>query len=49
MQIWQNLRRKPHQSLKQCNGVVCNGATAIRVEMGDWEAMAARREGVLGF
>jgi hypothetical protein len=49
VQIWQNLRRKPHQSLKWCNGAMCNGTTSMRVEMGDWEVSAARREGVLGF
>ena len=32
-----------------CYGAVCNGATTVKVEMGDWEATAAKREGVLGF
>jgi hypothetical protein len=37
------------ETVQRCYNVVCNGATTVRVEIGDWEATTARREGVLGF
>ena len=37
------------ETVQWCYSVVCNGAITVKVEMGDWEVTAARREGVLDF